>query len=287
MTKGKDTLYTAALVLAASGIFAVGFNWCFIPNRISCGGITGLAQIITVLIPGLPLGMTVICLNLPLFLLGWRLLGGRFLLGSLYAMTISSLLVDAVAMAWTFQPMEPLLACLYGGLIMGLSIGLMLRQGVTTGGTDLAARLLKLRWGHLPIGQLCLILDVTVVVSYALVFRDLDRALCSLAALYTASLVMDRVVRGGDSAKMAFIISDRYQEIAQALMGLDRGVTLLHGAGAYSGRDKEVLYCVCKRNQIVRLKRTVKELDPSAFLVVSEAREVLGEGFNRYREDAL
>ena len=287
MEKRKETLCTAVTVLAASVIFAVGFNWCFVPNRISGGGITGLAQIITALLPGAPLGITVICLNLPLFLLGWRLLGGRFLLGSLYAMTAGSLLVDLVAMVWTFQPMEPLLACIYGGLTIGFSVGLMLRRGVTTGGTDLAARLLKLRWGHLPIGQLCLVLDVTVVVAYALVFRDLDRALYSLVALYVSSLVMDRVVYGGDTAKMAFIISDRYREIARALMGLERGVTLLHGSGAYSGRDKEVLYCVCKRNQIVRLKQIVKGLDPRAFLVVSEAREVLGEGFNPYREDAV
>ena len=283
----REAGVTAVTVLFASVVYAFGFNWCFAPNRLSFGGVTGVAQIITAFFPALPLGITVILLNLPLFLVGWRALGGRFLAGSLYAMVVSSLLVDGVAMVWTFQPMEPLLACLYGGLLTGFSMGLMLRRDVTTGGTDLGARLLKLRWAHLPIGRLCLVLDVAVVVSYALVFRDLDRALYSLVAIYVSSLIIDRVVYGGDAAKMAFIISDRQEAIASAILALDRGVTVLHGAGAYSGRAKEVLFCVCKRNQIARLKQIVKGIDPDAFLVVSEAREVLGEGFNLYREDAV
>ena len=287
MNNKKETLTTGVIVIAASLLADVGFNWCLVPKQISSGGITGVAQIITVFFPQMPLGLTIILLNVPLFLLGWKILGGRFLLGSLYAMTVGSLLVDGVAMLWEFQPMEPLLASLYGGLLVGLSLGLMLRRGITTGGTDLGARLLKVYFAHLPIGQLCLVLDVVVVAAYALVFRDLDRALYSFVTLYVVSLMIDRVVYGGDRAPMVFIISDCHREIADALLELDRGVTLLHGTGAYSHRDKEVLYCVCKRNQVVQVKRIVNRIDPRAFMVVSDAHEVLGEGFNPYREDSV
>lgn len=143
--KAFQILKTYGLITLAAALYALGFVWCYEPNGIAFGGITGLGQLINYLIPTFPVGITVIVLNIPLFILGWRFIGGKLLVTSLYAMFISSIFIDALAPLREWEPMDPLLACIFGGVLMGLSLGLVFRQGATTGGTDLLARLLKLK----------------------------------------------------------------------------------------------------------------------------------------------
>lgn len=275
-------------MVAASAVYAVGFNWCYAPNDIAFGGITGIAQIINAALPWAPVGVVVILLNVPLFLLGWKLLGGRLLVSSLFAMLVSSVLIDITDALWQFQPMDMLLASIYGGVLLGLSLGVIFQQGATTGGTDLAARLLKVPLPWLPMGKLLLIVDLAVIVAVALAFRSLDSALYGVVSLYIATLVMDGVLYGLDNAKVAYVISRKPREVAQAIFReLDRGVTLLKGQGGWSGEEKEVLLVAFKQRQIVSLKRTVKRLDPEAFLIVCEAHEVLGDGFRAYHQNEL
>ena len=175
--------------------------------------------------------------------------------------------------------MEPMLAAIYGGVIVGLACGLMLRNSATTGGTELAARLLKLKLPGLSIGTLCLTIDAVVVLSYAAVFRDLTQALYAMVALFLISKIIDRVVYGGNGAKMAFIVSEQYDAITGKLLELDRGVTLLEGRGGFSGKPKNVILCAFSRAQIVSIKASVKDADPDAFVIVCDAYEILGEGF--------
>ena len=269
------------LILPASAVYALGFNWCFAPNDIAFGGLTGVAHIINLFLPRAPVGTVVILLNIPLFLLGWRLLGGRALAASLYAMFVSSAAIDLLAGFYTFQPMDdPLLAALYGGVLMGASLGVILLQGATTGGTDLMARLLQLRLAWLPMGKLLLGCDLAVVVAAAAAFGELDSALYGTVALYVSSRVMDLVLYGLDNSKVAYIISQKHQEIASQLtQELERGVTLLRGQGAWSGQETQVLLCAFKQRQIADLKRVVRSLDPDAFLIVCDAHEVMGLGF--------
>ena len=286
--KFRKQLVSFLVITLASGIYALGFVWCYEPNDIAFGGITGVAQIINHFIPVAPAGVTVIILNIPLFLLGWKLLGGKMLLGSLYAMFISSVFIDVLTPLWDWQPMNPMLACIFGGLTMGLSLGLIFQQGSTTGGTDLAARLLKLKLSWLPMGKLLMAVDLVVIVLVALAFQALDTMLYGLVALYISSIAMDGVLYGLDNAKVAYIISDRNQEISRAIVqDLDRGVTILHGQGAYTGTDKQVLMCAFKQREIASIKNLVKEIDPNAFLIVCPAHEVLGEGFRDYQKDDL
>lgn len=248
----KRNVLTQYLIITAScALYAVGFNWMFDPNHISVGGFTGLGQIINYLLPGLPIGTIVIILNVPLFVLGWRFIGKDFLFSSVYATAVSSLMIDGLAAVHTFKPMEPILACLYGGVIIGVSCGIMLREGATTGGTELAARLLKLKLESLSIGTLCLAIDILVTVTYALIFRDLTRALYGMISLSLISVSIDKVVYGPNAAKVAYIISDCHEELTRRLLELDRGVTLLQGKGAYSGKDKQVILCACARTQII------------------------------------
>ena len=272
MKKLSEVLTRYGIITAACALYAGGFNWCFDPNHLSVGGFTGVAQIINFFIPQIPIGVAIIVLNLPLFLLSWTKVGRHWLYATLYATLVSSGMIDLLAGVYTFRPMEPMLAAVYGGVIVGLGCGLMLRYSATTGGTELAARLLKLKLPGLSIGTI-------VVVSYAAVFRDLTQALYAMVALFIISKVMDRVVYGGNGAKMAYIISERYEEITAKLLELDRGVTLLEGRGGYSGKAKNVILCAFSRAQIVAIKSIVKQADPDAFIIVCDAYEILGEGF--------
>ena len=248
-------------ITLASAVFALGFDWCYVPNQITLGGMTGLGQIIHAIVPAIPVGSAVIALNLPLFLLGWRLLGWKLLASSLFATAATSLGVDLLAARYSFPPMGPMLA---------------------------SVRLLKLRFGQLPMGTLVMAGDLVVIALAALAFHSLSSALYGLVSLYISSLVIDRVLYGLDNAKVAYIISDRPQEIIRSISTeLDRGVTILRGAGAWSGEAKDVLMCAFKQKQIVALKRAVKETDPSAFLIVCDAHEVLGQGFHSYHQHHL
>ena len=282
------TFLTYVWITLASVVYAFGFNWCYAPNHIGFGGITGVGQIINAILPWAPIGTVVIILNIPLFILGWKFIGGHLLVTSLFAMFVSSAAIDALNAIYTFQPMDPMLATIYGGVLMGLSLGVVFLQGATTGGTDLIARLLKLKFAWLPMGKLLMAIDLVVIVAVALAFRSLGSALYGLVALYISSIVMDGVLYGLDNAKVAYIISDRYQAICDAIIhDIDRGVTILQGVGAYSGTEKKVLLVAFKQKQIVALKRAVKEIDPAAFLIVCEAHEVLGDGFREYKQNDL
>ena len=191
-------------ITLASAVYAVGFNWCYEPNQIGFGGITGVGQIINHILPWAPIGTVVIILNIPLFLLGWKLLGGHLLVSSLYSMFISSIFIDILHMLHTFEPMEPILGCIFGGVIMGGSLGVVFLQGATTGGTDLIARLLKLKLAWLPMGRLLLAVDLLVIVAVAVAFRNIYSALYGVVALYISSFVMDQVLYGMDNAKVAY-----------------------------------------------------------------------------------
>lgn len=275
-------------IALASAFYALGFCWCYEPNHIGFGGITGVGQIINHFLPWAPIGVVVILLNVPLFLLGWRLLGGHLLFSSLYAMFISSVFVDLFAALIPFQSMDPMLATIFGGLLIGLSLGVVLLQGATTGGTDLLARLLKLKISWLPMGKLLMAVDLVVIAAVALTFQNFSSALYGVVSLYIASVSMDMVLYGMDQAKVAYIISSYPKEVSQAILGeLDRGVTVLHGMGAWSGEEKKVLLCAFKQRQIVPLKRIIRSIDPEAFLIVCNAHEVLGDGFRSYQQNEL
>ena len=284
----KRLLISYFWITVGSLLYALGFDWCYAPNAIGFGGMTGLAQIINAVLPWAPIGTVVIVLNVPLFFLGWRLLGGHLLFSSLYAMFISSVFVDVIAAVIPFQPMDPMLATIFGGILVGASLGLVLLQGATTGGTDLLARLLKLRFAWLPMGKLLMVVDLAVIAAVAVAFRNFSSALYGVVSLYIFTAVMDMVLYGLDRAKVAYIISSKPDEVSKVILNeLDRGITILHGEGGWSGESKKVLLCAFKQKQIVPLRRMVKEIDPEAFLIVCDAHEVLGDGFRAYQQNDL
>jgi len=278
-----------ALTLLGAAVYALAFDAFFVPNGVAFGGVTGLAQIVNFFLPSLSVGALVIAFNIPLFLLGWRFLGGRMLVSSLFAMMASSLFIDLFPLLFAFSPMEDtLLACIAGGVTLGVGLGIIFLQGTTTGGTEIVARLLKLKLAWLPMGKLLMFADLVVIALVALVFREVSTALYGVVALYLSTFVMDRVLYGMDNAKVAYIISDKPDEIAQVILHeLDRSGTFLHGEGGWSGVEKKVILCAFKQRQIVAVKETVQKADPDAFMIVTAAHEVVGEGFKGYYSDNL
>ncbi len=283
----KELLKNYVLIVLGSALYALAFDWCFVPNGVAFGGVTGLAQIINFFLPIAPVGTVVIFLNVPIFLIGWKVLGGHLLVSSLVSMALSSLFIDLFSGLYAFRPMsEPLLACIFGGAMLGLSLGVIFLQGATTGGTDILARLAKRKLAWLPVGKVLLLIDLAVILLVAAVFRSLESALCGIVALYVSSLVMDWTIYGMDNAKVAYIISDKWEEIAQVILHqLDRSVTYLDGEGGWSGQRKRVILCAFKQRQIVDVKDTVRRVDPEAFMIVTPAHEVRGEGFHSYHQE--
>lgn len=278
---------SCGIITLGAVIYALAFDWFVAPNQIAMGGVTGLAQIVNALVPVLPVGVLSILVNVPLFLAGWRLLGGRLLVSSLYAMAVSSLAIDVIAWIHTFPPMDPILATLYGGAGMGVGLGLVFSQGATTGGTDIIGKLLKLKFPWLPIGKLVMIPDMVVVILAAVVFGTVNAALYGLIQMYLLSKVMDMILYGWDTSRVAYIITDRWEETVQGLLDMNRGVTLLQGKGAYTGAEKQVLLVAFRQREIVPIKRMLREIDPKAFFIVCDAHEILGEGFGDYQKEEI
>lgn len=283
-----EKLKQYGIITFGCALYAFGFCWCCVPGHMSLGGLTGIAQIINAFFPDFPVGIMTLMMNMPLFVLGLKLLGRNVLFSSLYAMAVSSLLIDGINAIHSFQPLDPVLACVYGGIICGLAFGVMLQQGATTGGTELAARLVKLKVQQLPVGKLCLAIDVVIIIiAYSLTFRQLTQALYGIAMTYICTTMIDKVVYGGNAAKMAYIISSRHEEITRQLLEIDLGVTLLEGSGAYAHKTTQVVMCAFSCSYVIPVKKLVQKIDPDAFIIVCDTHEILGEGFGTYDPQGL
>ena len=287
----KETVRAQArsyvIVTLACVLYALSFDWFYAPNDFTVGGFTGISQIINFFIPVLPVGVMIIVLNVPLFALGLKKFGFAFLVKSIYTMALSSVLIDVIAAIHEFAPMDPLLACLYGGVTLGVASGLLFREEATTGGSELGAWIVRSHVERLSIGNICLGIDLTIILIYAAVFRSLNNALYGALALYITTKVLDLVVYGQNTAKLAYIISDKYEQIMQEMIARDMGATLIHGKGGYTGADRPLLLCAVRNKEAVSIKRFIKELDPDAFFIVCDASEVLGEGFGVYNPKGL
>ena len=280
----RDYLWIAL----ASVLYSVSFDWFYVPNQIGYGGLTALGMILNFFSPEIPIGTVVLVLNIPIFLLGWKFLGGHTLISSLFTMAATSVLVDLIAAVYTFPPMDPMLAAIFGGVSQGVSLGIIFSKGATTGGTDLIARLLKLPFAWLPMGKLLLVVDLSMLLAVSVAFRSLESAMYGMIALYISTVIMDMVLYGLDRSKVAYIVTSNPRPMAAEIdKQLDRGVTFLHGEGSFSGQDKLVLMCAFKQRQIVPLKALVHEMDQEAFIIVCDAHEVLGQGFRRYQKNDI
>lgn len=276
------------MVTLGSVVFALSVSLFMDPYDIVPGGVTGIAMLLHTKLDVIPLGTMALLLNVPLLLLAWFFLGHRFLLYTIYGTVVSSVLIDLTARWLPPVQTETILAGVAGGVLMGIGLGLVFSRGATTGGSDIIARLLKLVFPHINIGRLMLAFDGLIVLASMAVFGNINVGLYSGIALFISSRGMDALLYGLNIERMAYVISDKCDEIVREIDAqLGRGATLLHAEGAYRRQSSHVILCAFKRQQIAQLKHLVKVIDPDAFLIVAEAHEVLGEGFKDYEKNAL
>jgi uncharacterized membrane-anchored protein YitT (DUF2179 family) len=269
-----------AYILVGSFIVAIAFNAFVFPNKIAAGGVSGISTILGH-VANIEPGYVQWALNIPLFLLGLWLLGGKFALKTLVGTLV---LPFAVVMTSTIEPLttDALLAALFGGIGIGLGLGLVFRGKGSTGGTALAAQIIH-KYTGLTLGVSLLLIDGLIVLSSAFAF-NIELALYAVVSVYVTSKTIDLVQIGLGYARVAYIISNEQQRIQQALLkDLDRGVTKLSGKGGYTEEERDVLMCVVNQTEVTKLKDMVSRIDPHAFVVVTSANEVLGEGFKTER----
>ncbi len=269
------TLLTIGALLSATAV-----RFFLVPNQVVTGGVTGVAQLLNTFF-GTPVGIVVLILNIPLLIAGWRYLGGAvFGIRTFYTVTVMSLAIDALAPFARPITNDPLLYSLYGGVIDGIGIGLVLRARGTTGGSDILARLIERRFGVQP-GRSLLGFD-TMVFTAALFSYGPEKIMYALLVAFTASRAIDTVLAAGKGARQALIITSSPDPIRTAVLHqLGRGITQLEAIGGYTGSTRAVLLCVVARTEIGALKNLVNTIDPAAFVIVGEVEEVLGEGFSR------
>ena len=266
-------------ILLGSFLGAAAYPLFLTPNRIAPGGITGIATILNHLLLW-PVGTVSLALNVPLFIIGYKAMGRVFAFRSLVATVLFSLLIDVIP----FRPMtdDPLLATLYGGVLLGAGLGLIMRGGATTGGSDMVARMVHKKFPFISTGAFLFAIDFVVVVAAGILIGT-SEALYALINIVLSAKVMDTVIVGFSSNKACYVISDRWERITQRIMReMDRGVTQLLSRGGYTGAERPTLLCVISRSEITTIKRIIGEEDENAFVIIVEAHETIGDGFTGF-----
>ncbi len=285
-TKAATIAKNYLLMTVACGIFAASISFFLDPNSLAPGGVSGLAIILD-RISGIQTGIWLLMLNIPLLILSVWKFGWKTTISTIYCTILSSFLINKMSYYGALTS-EPFVAALAGGVLMAVGMGLVFKGGGTTGGADIIIKLLKRKFPHLPTGRLFLAFDIMVVSASALVFRNVDRAFYAGFTVMVTAQVLDMVLYGRDEAKLIYIISDQSWNITDRLLReLDVGATHIRASGAYSGKEKDVIFCAIKKNIAPRAEQIVREEDPQAFMIVSSASEIYGEGYKSYFGEKL
>ncbi len=275
----KDYVWQYVLIIIGSALFAAGFQFFLYPNSIIVGGVSGIAMIINYL-TYLPVGVMNIVLNIPLFIIAWRQFGTKFVIGSFVGMMLSSVFVDLFALVSYSPTNDMLLACIIGGAIKGLGMGIIYYAGATTGGTDIIAKFVRLKYPYINFGTLILLTDAIIILAFAIIFHKVEGAMYAVIAMFVVSRVIDLVLYGVDNSNVCYIISEKSEQLVNDITdSLHRGVTILEGEGAYSHQNKQVLLCVVKRTQVSDIRKIIKNVDENAFFIITDAKNVFGKGF--------
>ena len=260
-------------------LYAIAMNVFNVPNQIAPGGVSGIATLLNHLFHT-PIGVMVMAINVPIFLIAWKFLGWRFLLNSMIATVLLSVSIDVTALFLPAYQGDRLLAALFGGVLSGAGMALIFIRGATTGGVDIISRLLRKKWPHLPMGRLIMFCDLVVVVMAWLVYGNMESARYAMIVIFVSGPVIDYIMYGTGNGKMLFVVTTHANEIAGAVTReMHRGVSILPVRGGYTGEDKNMLICAVRSSEVARLSRIIRRIDQNPFIVVAEAGEILGEGF--------
>ena len=288
----KDILFSkvwfrdAALIIVGTLSLAVGIVFFIAPYKFVPGGVYGISIVIHHLL-GTPIGLVSLCMDIPLFLLGIRILGAKFGVKTFVGIVLTAVFVDTLGQIWGNAPLvedDALLSGIFGGVLAGVGLGLVFRAKATSGGTDIVAMIMS-KYTHLPMGQSLIYVDSVVVLVGLIAFGDWKIPLYSWLVIFVTGKVIDTVVEGLSVNKVVIIISDKYEEISKRIIhDMDRGGTYLKAQGMYEGADKKVIYINISRRELPILLAHIRDIDPSAFVSVIEAYDVMGEGFKPLKE---
>ena len=276
-------IFRYVFITFTAALYAVGIALFLNPNNLAPGGISGIAIILKKMFPGLPgVGMLILLINIPILAVGIKKFGIKFILSTMYSLIVSSVLIDILPIVFNVNGVtdNKMLASVIGGATFGLGMGLMFRLDTTTGGLDIIVKIIKQKKPHLKTGQIYFLLDVVILAASAMAFKDVEVALYAAIAIYVSTVVMDRAIYGGDEATLVYIISEKRELIARRMMKeVNVGATMIQAKGAYSNETTEVIMCVMKKQTLVKVRNILKQTDSGAFMIVSSANEVFGQGF--------
>lgn len=282
----KEWIISYLLIILGSFILAVSFVFFITPNKIVPGGVFGVSIVMHYIL-GTPVGLMGLLMNIPLTIIGIKILGPRFGVKTVVGFFLSSAFMDLLTSLWGYKPLvenDILLSCVFGGVLSGFGIGLIFKAKATSGGSDIIA-LIVAKYTRLPIGQLMIYIDSVIVLIGLIVFRDWRIPLYSWIVIFITGKVIDVVLQGIDYDKSIFIISEKHEEIRDKIINeLNRGGTFLDGKGMYNGKERTIIYTVVNRRELQILQAYISKIDPKAFLTVINASEILGEGFKPISE---
>jgi uncharacterized membrane-anchored protein YitT (DUF2179 family) len=280
-------IYDFFMITVGCGLMALSYDLFLVPHKIAPGGAAGLATILHYLFK-LPVGVVIFIVNIPLFIWGLLEFGKKFGFRTIYAVFVTSFLTDFLQAMFHFKAatQNAILAALYGAILLGMGLGLAFRHQATTGGSDIVAQIIAKYTNATP-GIGIIMVDFFIIGLAGITFRSVDLALYGFITLYVSSRILDVILEGWSYNKAAYIISDNHELIrGEVVLGLNRGGTMWVGKGFYKGTERTILFCVVNRRELAQLREIVKLLDPKAFMVVTDAKEVLGHGFTPWSKVA-
>ncbi|MEG0894404.1 MAG: YitT family protein [Oscillospiraceae bacterium] len=254
-------------------------------NHIAPGGSTGLSTILNFVIKKIPIGTINMLLNIPLFIMGYIFLGKMYMIKTTVSLIALTIFMDYVVPLVPVYQGDKIVAAIFGGAIMGAGMGLTLVRGGSSGGMDIVNKIIALKFPHMSLGKICMITDSMIVIVSAVVFGNIESALYSIITIYICTTVLDLVVYGLNESKMIYIISDKAQEISKEIIAqIKRGATILEGKGAYTNSTKPIVLCAVRKNEYFKAKKIIYGIDEKAFVMLTNANEVVGQGFAAYEE---
>ena len=284
------TVTELLMCIIGSFMYSAAVSLFVTPLKFAAGGVTGLGILVNYLVPFVPTGTFVFVANIPLFIVAWKKFGFRFIARTVFATALVSGFIDLLSYlgaehGWFFDGEEKLVGAIFGGIIAGAGLGIVFLGGATTGGLDILARLLKLKFPHFSVGRLILICDFVVVLLSGIVYKSVESVLYSIIIVFLSSLAVDSVVAGRSHSKLLFIMTDYYEDVTRDIIAIcGRGVSVIPAKGGYTGKDKNMLMCVVRTHEVARVRDVVAKYDEKPFIIIAEASEVLGQGFKSHND---
>lgn len=287
-----NTATELLMCVAGALLYATAVSLFVNPLKFVAGGVTGLGILVNYLVPVISTGTFVFIANIPLFIISWKKFGFNFIARTIFATALVSVFIDILAelgekYGWFFAGEEKLVGAIFGGILAGAGLGIVFLGGATTGGLDILARLLRLKFPHLSVGRLILICDFTVVLLSGIVYKSVESILYSIIIIFLSSLAVDHIVAGRSHSKLMFILTDSYEEVTRDIIAIcGRGVSVISAQGGYTGQERKLLMCVVRTHEVSRVRKVVAKYDEKPFIIITDSSEVLGQGFKAH-DDTL